>query len=156
MMIIKLPIGLLLTLCSGFYYADVVIPLNDFSKTDYVSFSADEQDKTPLQKSVENGKEVYTDFCMQCHMANGKGDTKNFPNLAGSNWLTEKRAQSIHAVKFGLSGPIVVNAKKFNSAMPAMGLRNQEVADVMNYIMTSWGNKQKKSVTVEEVAAVKK
>jgi len=40
--------------------------------------------------------------------------------------------------------------------MPPLGLSNQEVADVMNYIMNSWSNKQKKMVTVEEVAAVKK
>jgi uncharacterized protein YcgI (DUF1989 family) len=35
-----------------------------------------------------------------------------------------------------LNGP-VVNGKKFNNAMSAMGLSNQEVADVMNYIMNS-------------------
>lgn len=40
--------------------------------------------------------------------------------------------------------------------MPAMGLSNQEVADVMNYIMTSWSNKQTKIVTEQEVATVKK
>jgi mono/diheme cytochrome c family protein len=39
--------------------------------------------------------------------------------------------------------------------MPAMGLSNQEVADVMNYIMTSWSNKQSKIVTESEVAAIK-
>jgi hypothetical protein len=37
-----------------------------------------------------------------------------------------KRTQSIHALKFGLNGPIVVNGKKFNNAMSAMGLSNQE------------------------------
>jgi mono/diheme cytochrome c family protein len=74
--------------------------------------------------------------------------------LDGSNWLTEKRTQSIHALKFGLNGPIVVNGKKFNNAMSAMGLSNQ-VADVMNYIMNSWSNKSKKIVTTAEVALVK-
>jgi mono/diheme cytochrome c family protein len=43
---------------------------------------------------------------------------------------------------------------KFNNNMPSMGLSNQEVADVMNYIMTSWGNKQRKIVTEKEVAAI--
>jgi mono/diheme cytochrome c family protein len=76
-------------------------------------------------------------------------------HLDGSNWLTEKRTQSIHALKFGLNGPIVVNGKKFNNAMSAMGLSNQEVADVMNYIMNSWSNKSKKIVTTAEVALVK-
>jgi hypothetical protein len=37
-----------------------------------------------------------------------------------------------------------------------MGLSNQEVTDVMNYIMNSWSNKQKKSVSLEEVTLVKK
>jgi hypothetical protein len=60
-------------------------------------------------------------------------------HLDGSNWKN-RRTQSIHALKFGLNGPIVVNGKKFNNAMSAMGLSNQ-VADVMNYIMNSWSNK---------------
>jgi mono/diheme cytochrome c family protein len=46
---------------------------------------------------MDDGK-VYA-FCIQCHQANGKGDGINFP-LDGSNWLTEKRTQSIHALKF--------------------------------------------------------
>lgn len=100
------------------------------------------------------GKEIYVDFCIQCHGANGKGDGIKIPPLAGSDWLTKKRKQSIHAVKFGQNGEIIVNKKKFNNSMPPMGLSNQEVADVMNFVMTSWGNKQKKKVTENEVAAI--
>jgi mono/diheme cytochrome c family protein len=102
------------------------------------------------------GKEIYLDFCIQCHGANGKGDSKNFPPLDASDWLKNKRTESIAAVKFGQNGEIVVNKIKYNNAMPAMGLSNQEVADVMNYIMTSWSNKQSKIVTESEVAAIKK
>lgn len=102
------------------------------------------------------GKEIYADFCMQCHGATGKGDGTNFPPLDGSDWLKNKRTASIAAVKYGQSGPITVNGKKYNSSMPAMGLTDQEVADVMNYIMTSWSNKQTKAVTVKEVTAIKK
>ena len=102
------------------------------------------------------GKEIYADFCMQCHGATGKGDGANFPPLDGSDWLKNKRTASIASVKNGQSGPITVNGKKYNSSMPAMGLTDQEVADVMNYIMTSWSNKQTKVVTVTEVAAIKK
>jgi mono/diheme cytochrome c family protein len=102
------------------------------------------------------GKEIYLDFCIQCHGANGKGDSKNFPPLDASDWLKNKRTESIAAVKFGQNGEIMVNKIKYNNAMPAMGLSNQEVADVMNYIMTSWSNKQSKIVTESEVAAIKK
>lgn len=109
-----------------------------------------------VSKLQSPGKEIYADFCMQCHGANGKGDTKNFPPLDGSDWLTNNRDRSIAVVKFGQSGEIVVNKMNYNSSMPAMGLSDQEVADVMNYVMTSWSNKQTKIVTEKEVAAIKK
>ncbi len=114
------------------------------------------KDKIAEQNLQQPGKEIYADFCIQCHGANGKGDGQNFPPLDGSDWLTKKRTQSIHVVKFGQSGAIVVNKKKFNNVMPEMGLSNQEVADVMNYVMNSWGNKQSKKVTKEEVEKIKK
>ena len=109
-----------------------------------------------VSKFQSPGKEIYADFCMHCHGANGKGDATNFPPLDGSDWLKNKRNQSIAAVKFGQSGEIVVNSIKYNNSMPPMGLSDQEVADVMNYIMTSWSNKQTKVVTEKEVAAIKK
>jgi mono/diheme cytochrome c family protein len=111
---------------------------------------------TVVSKIQSPGKEIYADFCMQCHGANGKGDTKNFPPLDGSDWLKTKRNQSIAAVKYGQSGEIIVNKTKYNSSMPAMGLSDQEVADVMNYVMTSWSNIQTKVITEKEVAAIKK
>lgn len=100
------------------------------------------------------GKKIYTNFCMQCHLPKGQGVPNIYPPLAGSNWLSEKRTASIHAVKYGLEGEIKVNGKTYNNVMLPLGLTDQEIADVMNYIMTSWGNTQEKPVTVEEVAAV--
>ena len=107
-----------------------------------------------VSKFQTPGKEIYTDFCVRCHGANGKGDTDDIPPLAGSDWLINKRNQSIAAVKFGLNGEITVNKKKYNKNMASMGLSNQEVADVLNYVMTSWGNKQSKIVTEKEVEAI--
>lgn len=115
---------------------------------------------TVVQKSesYQRGKDIYTDFCITCHLADGKGIAGTFPPLDGSNWLTEKekRLETIHAVKFGLQGPIVVNGEKYDMMMPPQGLTDQEVADVLNYAMNSWSNTSKKPVTLEEVEAVKK
>jgi mono/diheme cytochrome c family protein len=112
--------------------------------------------KKELIASIERGGMVYTDFCMQCHMANGKGIPGTFPPLATSNWLTEKRTESIHAVKFGQSGEIVVNGESYNGVMIPMGLSDEEIADVLNYIMNSWGNRQEKMVTALEVGEIQK
>jgi cytochrome c1 len=55
-----------------------------------------------------------------------------------------KKNPKYSCIKVWIEWTIVVNGKKFNNAMSAMGLSNQEVADVMNYIMNS-SNKSKKN-----------
>lgn len=132
------------------------------SNNNYVAYASIEENgitqipEFQESESYKRGKEVYMDFCITCHLADGKGITGTFPPLDGSNWLTEKRQESIHAVKYGLQGPIEVNGEKYNMAMAPMGLSDQEVADVMNYVMNSWSNSSKKPVTLEEVKAIEK
>ncbi|WP_343767379.1 cytochrome c [Gangjinia marincola] len=112
--------------------------------------------QSPLEESIARGEEVYNDFCKQCHLPNGKGVKNIYPPLANSDWLKEKRKESIHAVKYGLQGEIEVNGQTYSNIMMPMGLEDQEVADVMNYTMNSWGNTQERMVTKEEVAGVEK
>jgi mono/diheme cytochrome c family protein len=150
-MITKINIGLSLLLLGALYFSNPTA-LTD-SKKEYLSIK--EQPQTPLQKSMTRGKEVYTDFCIQCHLATGKGNGTTFPPLDGSDWLKKKRTESIHAVKYGQKGEILVNQKKFNGIMPPMGLSDEEIADVMNYVLNSWSNKTKKMVTTKEVALLK-
>ncbi len=107
-----------------------------------------------LSKSMARGKEVYTELCVTCHLVDGKGMEGAFPPLAGSDFLMKNPQKAIHAIKFGLEGEITVNGQTYNNVMPAPGLNNQEVADVMNYILNSWGNKGK-LVSLKSVEAVK-
>jgi mono/diheme cytochrome c family protein len=109
---------------------------------------------TPLEKSVQRGEEIYGELCVTCHLPNGKGVAGAFPPLNPSDWLTEKRKESIHAVKYGLKGEIVVNGQTYNGVMLPLGLEDDEVADVMNYTIQTWNSGE--MVTVEEVQAVTK
>ncbi len=113
------------------------------------------QEKT-LEKSIEDGQWVYEDFCVRCHLPTGKGVSGVYPPLAKSDWLENKVDESIAAIKYGLEGEIEVNGEIYNNVMTAQGLSDEEVADVMNYIMNSWGNTQHEMVTVEKVKAVEK
>lgn len=110
--------------------------------------------KADLKASMERGEEVYTSLCVACHMTNGQGVKGAFPPLDGSDWLTDKRAESIHSVKFGQQGEIVVNGETYNGVMAPLGLSDQEVADVLNYVMNSWSNTQDKMVTLQEVQSI--
>ena len=109
-----------------------------------------------LKQSISRGAALYNNFCASCHLSNGEGIAGVFPPLKSSDWLTEKRKQSIRAVKYGLNGPIEVNGEEYDNLMPALGLTDEETADVLNYIFNSWGNQVKEPVTPEEVAAIEK
>lgn len=100
------------------------------------------------------GKQVYNDFCVTCHMPNGKGITNTFPPLDNSDYLKEKRIASIKAIKYGLKGTITVNGETYNGVMTKQGLTNKEIADVMNYITNSWSNENKLLITEDEVSKI--
>jgi mono/diheme cytochrome c family protein len=127
------------------------ISIND-EKEIYTSIK---QDKA-LQESIKRGKEVYTDMCVTCHLPNGEGVPKVYPPLAKSDYLMEKREASIRAIKYGNRGKIVVNDVQYRGIMANLGLYEDEVADVMNYITNSWGNKNLKMITEEEVKKISK
>ena len=112
--------------------------------------------KDPLTESIQRGEAIYMDFCVTCHQTDGQGVKGSFPPLANSDYLREQREESIRSVKYGQKGEITVNGVTYNGVMAPMGLEDDEVADVMNYIMNAWGNSESKMVTAEEVSEVKK
>jgi mono/diheme cytochrome c family protein len=112
--------------------------------------------KKPLEQSITDGKEVYQDFCIQCHLETGMGVSGVFPPLAKSDYLANNVDLSIRALKYGMSGPIIVNGEEYNGVMQEQGLDDVEIADVMNYILNNWGNEFKKMITEEKVASINK
>lgn len=111
------------------------------------------QDKE-LEKSMERGKDIYADFCATCHLTEGEGVKNAFPPLAKSDYLKKNREESVKGIKYGQKGALTVNGVLYNGMMPSMGLEDEEIADVMNYILNSWGNTSDKIVTPDEVALI--
>lgn len=113
------------------------------------------QQKT-LQQSLEDGEAIYQDFCVQCHMSEGQGVPNAFPPLAKSDFLKNNMEQSLKGVKYGMRGPIKVNGKSYDGVMVAQGLDDEEVADVMNYVLSNWGNKLEAQITTAQIAELSK
>ncbi len=107
-----------------------------------------------LKESMERGGEIYQDFCITCHLGTGEGVANTFPPLDGSDYLLTYREESIRGIKFGQQGELMVNGVIYNNAMPPMGLEDEEIADVMNFILNSWGNTSDEMVTVKEVESI--
>ncbi|RZK38586.1 MAG: cytochrome c [Pedobacter sp.] len=113
--------------------------------------------QTPeLTKSMARGKLLYEEACISCHMGKGEGLKWTFPPLAKADYLVKTPNKAIASIKYGLKGKIVVNGVTYDSMMPPPGLENDEVADIMNYILNSWGNVSKQPMITEKmVEAVK-
>lgn len=108
-----------------------------------------------FEESKARGKAIYEEYCITCHMGLGEGLSGVYPPLAKSDYLMNYPEKAIKAIKYGQSGEIVVNGVTYNNYMSPLGLSDQEVADVMNYIRNAWGNQNDTMVTVARVAAVK-
>jgi nitrite reductase (NO-forming) len=109
-----------------------------------------------LAEQIDAGKSLYAGTCSVCHQDSGAGLPGVFPPLAKSDYLsTHDNAQVIGVVLNGLSGPVKVNGQDYNSVMPPMSqLTDDEVANILTYVKSSWGNGGGQ-VSKEEVAKVR-
>ncbi len=104
---------------------------------------------------VSDGGKLYQTNCSSCHQATGAGVEQTFPPLAGNPAVTGDPKRLIHAVKFGMSGKLTAMGQNYNGMMPNWGqsLSNADIAEVLTYVRSSWGNKAS-AITEAEVAAV--
>jgi len=94
-------------------------------------------------KKPVTGQEVYEAVCQACHMADARGGTGagTIPALAANPRLAGA-AYPISAIVLGKGG------------MPSLAgpLDDEQIANVVTYIRTSFGNSYAKPVTAAEVA----
>lgn len=109
-------------------------------------------------QDAAKGKKIYEEYCKTCHQANGQGMPKIYPPVAKSDHIKSQPVEIlIREVVFGRSGKIKVNGQEFNGVMAPLPKKytDQDVADVLTYVFTNFGNSKGK-VTVKEVTAAKK
>jgi nitrite reductase (NO-forming)/hydroxylamine reductase len=110
---------------------------------------------TDLASQMAAGEKLYQTYCTACHQANGQGLAGAFPPLAASDYLLADKKRAIKTVLGGLSGEITVNGKTYNAVMPNLSyLNDEQVANVVTYVMNSWGN-EGYQVSSAEVAALR-
>lgn len=100
-----------------------------------------------------SGEDVYKRTCIACHQPNGAGLANTFPPLAKSDFIAD-REKTISQVIKGKSGALTVNGVTYNNMMPPQSLNDDEIAAVLTYVYTSFGNAGA-PVTVDEVKAVR-
>jgi glucose/arabinose dehydrogenase/mono/diheme cytochrome c family protein len=110
--------------------------------------------EAPAKEQMARGQVLYVANCFMCHQFNGQGTPGIYPPLAKSDYLLADKERAIRAVCEGLSGEITVNGRTYNGVMPPVVLDDQAVADVLTYVLNSWGNSGG-VVTAAEVKTVR-
>jgi mono/diheme cytochrome c family protein len=89
------------------------------------------------------GKRIYDNQCAICHGAEGLGKPPNFPPLAGNQSIQMESA--VNPIRMVLNGgyPPGTAGNPMPYGMPpfAQSLSDDEVAAVVSYIRTAWGNR---------------
>ncbi len=120
------------------------------------------QDAFDVKASVERGKAVYMQTCFACHQMNGLGVPPAFPPLAGTDYTTGDARRMVAIIIKGVNPPLKVKDVIYGVPMPPPEVQfailkdDGKLADVVNYVRNSFGNKDEKGVTPAFVTAVRK
>ena len=115
----------------------------------------------PVQESQETvpasdntrGSEIYASRCEKCHGSSGRGGMFSGPPVAGSAVVqSEEPSSLINLLLYGPGKAEGVSFGKWESMQPYGDiLDDAQIADVSNYVRTSWGNRAP-AVEVADVA----
>ncbi len=133
------------------YIGDKVVSLAPVA----VAASARETGTLTKAQQVAAGGVLFKGTCSTCHQDDGAGLPNVFPPLAKSDYLLKDPKHAIEVVLNGLTGPVTVNGNTYNSVMPPMSqLTDDEVANILTYVLNSWGNTGP-AISKQEVAKVR-
>ena len=121
-------------------------------------FAANPATAAALAKGHEAGRgaELYDDNCAACHRTDGAGSPKVLPKIAGNPSVLAADPGSL--IRLVLAGSALPGTAADPSALAMPGfawrLSNEEVAQLLTFIRTSWGN-QASGVSATEVGRVR-
>ena len=128
------------------------------TKADYAAWVA-EQKKASLATAediskvwteaalAEMGSKIYAANCVACHQATGKGVPGAFPALDGSKIVNGPPDAQLALILNGKTGTAMASFKQ---------LSNTDIAAVIAYTRTAWGNKADQFVQPAEVKVARK
>ncbi|MGH6859942.1 MAG: c-type cytochrome, partial [Phyllobacterium sp.] len=96
----------------------------------------------PDEKRMTAGEAIYRDNCSACHGGDGTGAGALFPALAGNSIVQQGNAETLSRLVLEGSQAVHTGAAPTTPAMPSLAWRlsDEQVADVLTYVRSSWGN----------------
>jgi mono/diheme cytochrome c family protein len=123
---------------------------------------AKSEDAFDLKASIDRGKVVYMQTCIACHQPTGLGIPGAFPPLAGTEYTQGDSRRMIAMTLKGVNPPLKVKENTYAVPMPPLPTQfpmladDNKLADVINFVRNSFGNKDEKGVTPAMIGDVRK
>ena len=109
-----------------------------------------------MKKELNGGQRLYYVYCSACHQKDGDGASGRFPSLVGTDWVLGEKSRLINVLLKGLEGAIEVNGEPYSGLMPQHSfLSDQEIADVLTFVRSNFGNKAS-AIEVKDVEKARK
>lgn len=110
----------------------------------------------PPTLSTTDGRQIYEQICQGCHMPGGVGAAAagHYPALAKDAALGSRQYMALTILAGRRNMPAFGAKHAFAFNLPPVTLSEAQIAAVINYIRTHFGNRYTDPITVAEVAAL--
>jgi mono/diheme cytochrome c family protein len=115
---------------------------------------ADIPDSVPLK--AMDGRQIYERICQGCHMADGGGavGAGRYPALAKDPTLVSRQYMALTILTGRRNMPAFGARHAVGFGGPPVTLTETQIAAVVNYVRTNFGNRYGDSITAAEVVAL--
>jgi mono/diheme cytochrome c family protein len=110
----------------------------------------------PAPQSAMDGRQIYQHICQGCHMADAGGavGAGHYPALAKDPTLVSRQFMALTLLKGRRNMPAFGVKHAIGFVGPPATLSSAQIAAVVNYVRTNFGNHYRDQITAAEVAAL--
>lgn len=132
-LLLFIPLVLLIG-CSAAPVSEEEIPTTGKASSDCI-------DNRDWAYTANRGATVYTNNCAYCHQGNGAGKADGVPSLAGNDRLANDPDRGIRMILITRSPDVGMHGMEYDEMVGLFDeLSVRDIADVMTYVLSSWGN----------------
>lgn len=120
----------------------------------FIACSTSFSQLTEPEKPQSKGQLVYNEYCVSCHQIDGLGVPNMSPPLSQTSYITGDKKVLINILLKGMSQQ-EIDGETYHNVMPPFDyLTDKEIADVLTYVRSNFGNKAK-PINESDVKAVR-
>jgi mono/diheme cytochrome c family protein len=110
----------------------------------------------PTTLSTTDGRQIYEQICQGCHMPAGRGavGAGHYPALANDRALASRQYMALTILSGRRNMPAFGAKHAIGFMLPPLTLNEEQIAAVINYVRTHFGNRYTDLITAAEVGAL--